>query len=80
MDTHAHSTIPLVLLSKGETARVVHIHGGHGMRKRLFDIGIFPGKNIEIANGWGKGPLVVVVDETRVMIGRGMASRILVEL
>jgi len=80
MNTHIHHLIPLVLLSRGETARIARIHGGQGVRKRLFDIGIAPGKKIEIAHGWGKGPLVVMVDETRIMLGRGMANKIYVEL
>lgn len=80
MNHHVHSILPLVLLSRGETARIVRIHGGRGVRKRLFDIGIAPGKKIEIVHGWGKGPLVVMVDETRIMLGRGMANKIYIEL
>lgn len=76
----SRSLFPLFMLSEGDTARVVCINGGHGVRKRLADIGIIPGKKIGIAHGAGHGPRVVVVDETKVMVGWGMLHKILVEL
>ncbi|KPJ83108.1 MAG: hypothetical protein AMS17_18040 [Spirochaetes bacterium DG_61] len=75
-----HSVIPLLMLTEGETARVAWIDGGHGIRRRLADIGIIPGKKIGIAHGAGKGPRIVVIDETKVMVGRGMLHKIFVKL
>lgn len=80
MNINNHSLIPLFMLSEGETARVAYIHGGHGIRKRLADIGIIPGKSIGISHGAGHGPRIVKVDETKVMLSRGMLHKILVEL
>ncbi len=73
-------TFPVVMLSEGEKARVVSIDGGAGVRKKLADLGIIPGKFIEVAYGAGGGPRVLVVDDTKVMVGHGMLHKIIVEL
>jgi ferrous iron transport protein A len=70
---------PLSTLKVGERGVVYRIEGGLGVRKKLADLGIIPGKTIGIAHGRGQGPRVVIVDETRVMLGKGLLHKILVE-
>ena len=70
---------PLSTLMEGERARVVRIDGGESVRKKLADMGILPGKVIGVTHGRGHGPRVVIVDQTKVMLGRGMLFKILVE-
>jgi ferrous iron transport protein A len=70
---------PLSTLREGERAVVVRVEGGEGVRKKLADMGILPGKEIGVTHGRGHGPRVVIVDETKVMLGRGMLFKILVE-
>jgi Fe2+ transport system protein FeoA len=70
---------PLSTLREGERAVVARVEGGEGVRKKLADMGILPGKEISITHGRGHGPRVVIVDETKVMLGRGMLFKILVE-
>ena len=70
---------PLSTLREGERAVVVRIEGGEGVRKKLADMGILPGKVIGVTHGRGHGPRVVIVDQTKVMLGRGMLFKILVE-
>ena len=69
---------PLSTLKVGERGVVHRIEGGLGVRKKLADLGIIPGKTIGIVHGRGQGPRVVIVDETRVMLGRGLLHKILV--
>jgi ferrous iron transport protein A len=73
------NTCPLSVLRKGETAVVVRIEGGTGVRKKLADMGILPGKTIGVTHGRGYGPRVVIVDQTKVMLGRGLLFKIHVE-
>jgi len=73
------SMVPLSMLPRGKPARVVRIEGGHLLRRRLADIGIIPGKVIEVAHGWGGGPRVVIVDGAKIVLGRGMLHKIIVE-
>ena len=49
--------------------------------KRLTDLGLTPGTNITVVKSAPfKGPLEVCVRGSRLAIGRGMASRILVDV
>jgi ferrous iron transport protein A len=71
--------IPLSMLNAGEYGTVSRIEGGVGVRKKLADLGIIRGKTIGIAHGKGGGPRVVVVENTRVMLGRGLLHKIIIE-
>jgi ferrous iron transport protein A len=60
---------------------VVQLQGGHGLVNRLNALGIIPGKRItKISSTLMRGPQTIEVDRTRVAIGFGMASKILVQL
>ena len=52
------NTCPLLVLREGETAMVIRIEGGEGVRKKLADMGILPGKKIGVTHGRGYGPRV----------------------
>jgi ferrous iron transport protein A len=63
----------------GETAQVEALNGGHGFVSRLVSLGFTPGTHLRIVQNYGRGPLIVSVRDTRVALGRGEASQILVE-
>lgn len=73
------SIIPLAMLADGEEGRIVSIMGGHGLVRRLAELGFNPGASVKVIRNSG-GPLVVSLRESRMAIGRGMAMRILVEV
>lgn len=61
-------------------AKVIDIQGGHGIRQRLSQMGIHPGDIITILRfGALRGPILVEVHGSQVALGRGIASRIIVE-
>ena len=65
----------------GQSGRVMQIHGGAGLVSRLNALGIRPGKKItKVSSMLMRGPVTVQLGSTRLAIGFGMASRILVEL
>jgi ferrous iron transport protein A len=71
--------VPLTSLSKGEKGIVVSITGGLNATKRLADMGIVPNTEITIsAKAPICGPLEVVVRGSKLSIGWGLASKILV--
>ena len=76
MTIPARQAVPLSALRSGQSAQVMSIEGGVGFRRRMTDMGIIPGKRVTMAQGWGRGPRVVVVDDTRVMLGHGMLQKI----
>ncbi len=45
---------------------------------RIEDMGIRPGKTVEMLNNGGGGALLVKIDEARIAVGRGMAMKIMV--
>lgn len=66
----------LAQLRIGETARIVAIEGGWGLRQKLFLRGLIEGKMVRVISNYG--PVTVEVDRSIVAIGRGMAQKIIV--
>lgn len=65
----------------GQSGRVMQVDGGIGMVNRLNALGIRPGKKItKVSSMLMRGPVTVQLGGTRLAIGFGMASRILVEI
>lgn len=71
---------PLSALRDGEKARIALFSGGRGMERRMRDLGLQPGNEIEVVRGTasGRGPVLVAAGSLRVAIGLGMADKILV--
>lgn len=73
--------IALTMMKAGQMGRVVQIFGGHGLIRRLEVLGIRVGKRVrKVSSQLMRGPVVLEVDNTRLAIGFGMASKILVEV
>ena len=71
----------LARMRAGRSGVVVQLQGGHGLVNRLSALGIIPGKRItKVSSALMRGPQTFEVDRTRVAIGFGMASKILVQL
>ncbi len=70
---------PLVNIHRGEV-KVVGIQAGRGAQCRLAQLGILPGKIIEVLSNPSHGPVVVRCDNSRFMIGFGLASKVMVEV
>lgn len=63
----------------GEEGTVLAYQGGHTFRSRLAALGFTPGARVVVAQNYGHGPLIVTVRGTRIALGRGEASRIIIE-
>lgn len=77
--------LPLALLRAGDRAEIVGIpsHGCHadkcGAGVRIEEMGMRPGKTVEVLNNESSGPLLLKVDESRIALGRGLAMKIMVK-
>jgi Fur family ferric uptake transcriptional regulator len=71
-------TIPLAMAAPGEVVRIAGFLGGRGMERRLTSMGLHQGAQVEIINSSGPGPIIVASRQTRIALGHGMASQILV--
>lgn len=72
------SAVPLTMLRPGMRGRVVTIHGGRGFVMRLYQMGFTPNAIVKVISN-NAGPVIVEVRNTTIALGRGMASKILVE-
>lgn len=76
---------PLAFLEEGAQAEIIslreHLAGGTkcpDCMEHLMDMGLRPGKQVEMLANSGAGPLLLKVDESRIALGRGMAMKIYV--
>jgi len=71
--------ISLAEVAAGEVATVLDFLGGRMVNNRLASLGFTPGVTVDMAQNYGRGPLIVKVRGTRVALGRGEAAKIIVE-
>lgn len=66
------------MAQEGETLRVVALTGGRNLARRLTEMGVPVGAELELVQSGGNGPMVIAVGGTRLGLGRGMAQKIMV--
>ena len=70
----------LINLRPDEDTEIISIHGGQMVTKRLADLGLTPETKIKVlrrAPFWG--PIEIEVRGSKLVLGRGLASKILVK-
>lgn len=82
--------VPLTALKEGEGGIVVSVvEGGRegkgparvGLRRRLAEMGLVPGARVVVDRSAPfRGPVAVLVKGSRLVLGRGVAERVLVEV
>ena len=70
--------MPLTIIQAGRRVRLVAVNAGQGLEGRLSAMGLVPGAEIEVIRNTFRGPFLVAVKGTRIMLGREMARKILV--
>jgi ferrous iron transport protein A len=61
------------------TSVCVHgLEGGHEFTARMVALGLTPGTTVRVVRSSGRGPLIVLVRESRIALGRGAAQRVIV--
>jgi len=70
--------MPLAMVSPGEVVQVVGVRAGWGFRRRLADMGLTPGVTIGVLNSQVPGPIIIDLRGSRLVLGYGMAQKILV--
>ena len=73
--------ISLLHLEKNNSAKVVKIEGGTVFHKKLESLGLrLGGKIKKLSSSVFGGPVVIRVGRTHIAIGKGIASKIFVEI
>jgi ferrous iron transport protein A len=70
--------IPLSAVAPGEVGVVCQLAGGRGFMSRLAAMGFTLGAEVTMVQNFGRGPVIVLVRDTRVALGRGEAIKVLV--
>jgi ferrous iron transport protein A len=60
----------------GSEAIVTGYYGGDGVRRKAMDLGLVPGASVQVLVRGAGRLLVVLVGETRIMIGHGVAQHV----
>ena len=71
--------MPLSMVRQGTTVRLLEIQGGMGMRKRLANLGLTSGMDLQTISESPNGPMIIKVKDSRLAIGRGVLHHIMVE-
>jgi ferrous iron transport protein A len=71
--------MPLAMSSPGKLLKVVTINAGWGLQRRLADMGLIPGAQVMVINGYHPGPLLIDIRGSRLGLGFGVAQKIMVK-
>jgi len=66
------------MVGTGQKVKLVEITAGTKLRRRLTELGLTPGVELQVMQDQG-GPLLLSVFNSRLAVGRGMAHKIMVE-
>jgi ferrous iron transport protein A len=70
----------LLQVNNGKWVRVINLTGGLGMERRLAQLGFLPGNKVRIIRSAPfHGPLLLDVEGREIVLGRGVAARVMVE-
>ena len=73
--------ITLAQLKNGHSGQILVISGGWGLQRRLNQIGIHIGDHFRVTrNAALGGPVMIMVHQAEIALGRGLAEHIVVEL
>ncbi len=65
-------------LTSGQEAEVSGVDAGRKARCRLASLGLIPGSRLRVAASARFGPMLLSLGETRLMLERGVAAKVLV--
>jgi Fur family ferric uptake transcriptional regulator len=72
-------TIPLTAAKQGERLIIRQFIGGAQSKMRLLSMGLRMGDKIDVITNFNKGQLVIALDYNRLVLGRGLAEKIIVQ-
>lgn len=70
--------VPLAHAAQGRLYRVGMVCGGRGARRKLEDLGVSRGAEVTLCTQARRGPAEITVRGSRLALGRGVASKVLV--
>ncbi|KAF0187593.1 MAG: ferrous iron transport protein [Desulfobulbaceae bacterium] len=74
MSQPSNSSFPLTLAQDGERVKLINVHGK--LREKLASMSLGMGDVVEIVSNHGHGPILIMKQENRYILGGGMAHKI----
>lgn len=78
-DVGAEQPQPLAGMAPGRRIVIVDLDAGRELWLRLESMGIFPDIEATVMSNYNHGPLLLAVGDNRIMLGRGMAEKVIVQ-
>ncbi len=72
--------VSLATVKSGGRVRISSISGRRGLRQRLYDLGLYEGATMNILKNDISGPIILRVLDSRIVVGRKQAHRIMVDI
>ncbi len=69
---------PLSTVRTGEQVRLVRVDAGRGLNSRLASMGFVSNVEIRVVSNSHPGPFVVIIKDVKMVLGRGVAQKIMV--
>ncbi len=70
----------LIQVENGKTVRLLRFQGGRGLNQKLSQLGLCPGENARVLRHAPLGgPVLIEVEGRSIALGRGVASKVIVE-
>lgn len=76
--TEPNNVRPLSTVRSGERVKLAGIEAGRDLHSRLIAMGLAPNVEITVVRNHHPGPFVIMVKNSRMVLGRGMAHKIMV--
>lgn len=73
-----NKVIPLSTIKSGRKVKLTGVQAGRGLNSRLAAMGLLPNVEITVVNNGHPGPFVISVKGSKIVLGRGMADKIMV--
>lgn len=69
---------PLSMVRTGDSVRLVRVNAGRGLNSRLASMGFVSDVEIRVVSNGHPGPFVVIIKDVKMVLGRGVAQKIMV--
>jgi len=74
----SESGVPLMLASEGQEVVLSGVRGGRNLSHRLAEMGLLPGVKFRILTKGRPGPFIILLKDSRLVLGHGMVHHIYV--
>lgn len=72
-------SMALSMATEGSVVKIKDIVSGERMKKRLSELGLYEGTEVLVSKNDVCGPVILKVLDSRIVVGRGQAMKIMVE-